>query len=201
MLPLDVPDKGLTPDALLNTYNVGRLAADGYTGKGTTIVFFAFDGFDQSDLDTFATTYGLPQFTPEVVGGRAGRAARRDDDGSRGRPRRSHPMRARSCSAPSRRSQGDGAFEKIGEMFDEADRQFPGAVWSFSIGWGCDKLITAADLAPVRSALGDAHSRTAPRRSTPAATSPGWNARAATTGRLRRAQPISGWIRSPRCRR
>jgi kumamolisin len=26
-------------------------------------------------------------------------------------------------------------------------------VWSFSIGWGCDKLITAADLAPVRSAL------------------------------------------------
>ena len=39
-----------------------------------------------------------------------------------------------------------------------ADRQFPGAVWSFSIGWGCDKLITAADLAPVRSALAAAHS-------------------------------------------
>ena len=50
-------------------------------------------------------------------------------------------------------AQGDGTFEKIGEMFDEADRQFPGAVWSFSIGWGCDKLITAADLAPVRAAL------------------------------------------------
>jgi kumamolisin len=30
-------------------------------------------------------------------------------------------------------------------------------VWSFSIGWGCDKLITEADLAPVRSALKTAH--------------------------------------------
>ncbi|MDT7762090.1 MAG: kumamolisin, partial [Mycobacterium sp.] len=41
ILPLDVPDKGLTPGGLLTTYNVNRLAADGYTGKGTTIVFFA----------------------------------------------------------------------------------------------------------------------------------------------------------------
>ena len=49
--------------------------------------------------------------------------------------------------------EGDGAYEKIAQMMESADRQFPGAVWSFSIGWGCDKLITAADLAPVRSAL------------------------------------------------
>ena len=64
MLPLDVPDKGLMPSALLNTYNVAKLAADGYTGKGTTIVFFAFDGFDQSDLDTFASTYELAAVHP-----------------------------------------------------------------------------------------------------------------------------------------
>jgi kumamolisin len=31
-------------------------------------------------------------------------------------------------------------------------------VWSLSIGWGCDKLLTAADLAPVRSALRTAQS-------------------------------------------
>ena len=49
--------------------------------------------------------------------------------------------------------QGDGAYEKIGKMFEEADRQFPGAVWSLSIGWGCEKLVTAADLAPVEAAL------------------------------------------------
>ena len=33
------------------------------------------------------------------------------------------------------------------------DRQFPGAVWSLSIGWGCDRLLTTADLIPVRTAL------------------------------------------------
>jgi kumamolisin len=43
-------------------------------------------------------------------------------------------------------------------MLQSADVDYPGAVWSFSIGWGCDKLITAADLAPVRSALATAHS-------------------------------------------
>jgi kumamolisin len=54
--------------------------------------------------------------------------------------------------------EGDGGYEKSGRMLEDADRQFPGAVWSFSIGWGCDKLITAADMAPVRSALATAHS-------------------------------------------
>ena len=49
--------------------------------------------------------------------------------------------------------EGQGAYEKIAAMMEDADRRYPGAVWSFSIGWGCDKLITAADLVPVRSAL------------------------------------------------
>ncbi|MGV0803820.1 peptidase S53, partial [Mycolicibacterium elephantis] len=43
--------------------------------------------------------------------------------------------------------------EKIGRLFESVDRQFPGAVWSLSIGWGCEKLVTAADLAPVHAAL------------------------------------------------
>jgi kumamolisin len=155
--PLDVPDKGLTPSALLNTYNVDQLAAQGFTGKGITIVFFAFDGFEQADLDTFATTYGLPQFTPTVVGGQAGEP----------RGETTMDLEVAHAIAPDARKvvinarptvEGDGGYEKIGQMLEDADRQFPGAVWSFSIGWGCDKLITAADLAPVRDALATAHS-------------------------------------------
>jgi kumamolisin len=158
ILPLDVPDKGLTPAALLTTYNVNKLAAEGNTGKGQTIVFFAFDGFEQADLDTFATTYGLPKFTPEVVGGKP--------DEARGET--TMDLEVAHAVAPDARKvvwnarptvEGDGGYEKIGQMLEDADRQFPGAVWSFSIGWGCDKLITAADLAPVRSALKAAHSR------------------------------------------
>ena len=55
--------------------------------------------------------------------------------------------------------EGGGAFEKIGRMFDDAARQYPGSVWSLSIGWGCEALVTAADVAPVRTALANAHRR------------------------------------------
>jgi kumamolisin len=146
ILPLDVPDRGLTPGGLLNTYNANRLAADGYTGKGTTIVFFAFDGFEQADLDTFTTTYGLPRFTPTVVGGQPGEA----------HGETTMDLEVAHAVAPDAQKvvinarptvEGDGGYEKIGQMLEDADRHFPGAVWSFSIGWGCDKLITAADLA------------------------------------------------------
>lgn len=155
-LPTDVPDQGLTPQGVLNTYNLADLAKQGFTGKGTTIVFFAFDGFDQSDLDTFATTFGLPRFTPAVVGGQP----------SAPRGETTMDLQVAHAIAPDAQKvvvnarptvEGDGAYEKIGKMLESADRQFPGAVWSFSIGWGCDKLITAADLAPVRSALATAH--------------------------------------------
>ena len=154
--PLDVPDQGLTPDALLRTYDVQSLRDRGYTGKDVTVVVFAFDGFDQADLDMFASTFGLPQFTPEVVGGQP--PARRGEA--------TMDLQAIHAIAPDATKvlvnalptvQGDGSYEKIAEMMEDTTRRFPGAVWSFSIGWGCDKLITAADLVPVRSALAAAH--------------------------------------------
>ncbi len=155
-LPLEVPGQGLTPETLLRTYNIGPLREAGFTGKGTTVVVFAFDGFDQADLDTFADTFKLPRFTPDVVGGQP--PARRGEA--------TMDLEAIHAIAPDAKKvlvnarptvEGDGAYEKIAEMMRDADRRYPGAVWSLSIGWGCDKLITAADLAPVRAALADAH--------------------------------------------
>jgi kumamolisin len=151
-LPLDVPKGGLTPDGLLEAYNATPLAEAGFTGKGATIVFFAFDSADQEDLDTFADTSALPRFTPVVIGGK---------------PEEVHgetamDLQVAHAIAPDARLvvvnarptvEGDGAYEKIGRMFEQADRQFPGAVWSLSIAWGCEALVTAADLAPVQSAL------------------------------------------------
>lgn len=198
-LPTDVPDQGLTPQGVLNTYNLAGLSGQGFTGKGTTIVFFAFDGFDQTDLDTFSTTFGLPRFTPTVVGGQP----------SAPRGETTMDLQVAHAIAPDAQKvvvnarptvQGDGAYEKIGKMLESADQQFPGAVWSFSIGWGCDKLITAADLAP-SAPHWPPHTPTAPRRSTPAVTWPAWNAKADKTGRRRPARMTSAWTRWPPCRR
>ena len=156
ILPLDVPDQGLSPVALRETYNVSPLAGAGYTGKGVTVVVFAYDGFDQADLDSFSTMFGLPMFTPVVIGGMpASRRAEATMD-----------LEVIHALAPDAKTvlvnanstvEGDGGYEKIAQMMDSAQRQFPGAVWSLSIGWGCEKLLTAADLAPIRSALVAAH--------------------------------------------
>lgn len=152
LMPRDVPDGGMLPTELVTAYNFNALAAGGFTGKGITVVVFGFDGFDQRDLDSFADWFDLPKFTPQVVGGM---------------PTQMHGESAMDVQlihavAPDAKIvfvnarptvEGDASYEKIGRMFESVDRQFPGAVWSLSIGWGCDRLLTAADLAPVRSAL------------------------------------------------
>jgi kumamolisin len=155
IVPMDLPDFGLTPTMLLNAYNANPLSESGFTGKGQTIVVFAFDGYAQSDLDLFATTFNLPKFTPILVG----------DPPSAPQGEAAMDLQIVHAIAPDARIvlvnalptvQGDATYEKIGQLFETVDQRFPGAVWSFSIGWGCDKLLTAADLAPVRSALATA---------------------------------------------
>ena len=158
MFPLDVPDQGLSPDALLRTYDIEPLRDAGFTGKGQTVVVFAFDGVDQPDLDMFTSMFGLPPLVPEIVGGMA---TQRSGEATM-------DLEAVHAVAPDAKKvlvnarptvEGGGAYEKIAAMLEDAERRYPGAVWSFSIGWGCDKLITAADLEPVRGALVSAHKR------------------------------------------
>lgn len=155
ILPLEVPNKSVDAGALLRTYNVEPLHRQGYTGKGVTVLVFAFDGFDQTDLDMFATTSHLPPLVPELLGPMP---TQRNGEATM-------DLQAVHAMAPDARTvlvnarptvESDASYRKIGDMMADADRRYPGAVWSFSIGWGCDKLITAADLAPARAALAEA---------------------------------------------
>lgn len=156
-LPLDVPDGGLLPTQLLSAYNVTPLTDQGFTGKGQTVVVFSFDGFDQEDMDSFADWFDLPRFTPEVVGGLP--------DHQNGEATMDLQMvhavapdaKLVLVNARSTVEGGGATYEKLGQLMESVDRRFPGAIWSLSIGWGCDRMLTAADLAPVRSALAKAH--------------------------------------------
>ena len=150
--PRDVPDGGLMPTQLLKAYNVTPLTNQGFTGKGATVVVFSFDGYDQQDMDSFADWFDLSRFTPEVIGGMP---SQRNGESTM-------DLQMVHAIAPDAHLvmvnvrptvEGGGTYEKLGRLMQLVDRQFPGAIWTFSIGWGCDRLITAADLVPVRSAI------------------------------------------------
>lgn len=155
--PLDVPDHGLSPLAAATTYNVAPLRAAGFSGRGETVAIFAFGRYTQSDLDDFADRFALSRVTPDVVG-----EPLPDQVSSE----TTMDLEVAHALAPEARlvvvnarptAGGPGTYVKVADVMAEADRRFPGAVWSLSIGWGCDKLITPADLAPVRAALATAH--------------------------------------------
>lgn len=152
--PRDVPDGGLLPNQLLNAYNATPLVQEGITGKGQTVVVFGFDGFQQQDMDTFADSFTLPRFAPEVIGGmpeRRGGEANMDLQviHAVANDAKLVLVNARSTTT----NDGGGAFQKLGQLMESVDQKYPGAIWSFSIGWGCDRLFTASDFAPVRAAL------------------------------------------------
>lgn len=69
--PREVPDQGPDTHDALVPLQARRSAArsPGTPARAKPTVVFAFDGFDQADLDLFAQTFNLPSFTPEVVGG------------------------------------------------------------------------------------------------------------------------------------
>ena len=150
--PMDVPDGGLLPNQLVRAYNAAPLRQAGHTGKGITVIVFAFDGFDQQDMDSFAEWFDMPPFAPQVLGGMP---TRRSGEATM-------DLQVIHAIAPDAKLvlvnarpsvEGDGGFEKLARLAESVDRQFPGAIWSFSIGWGCDQLFNPADLAPIRAAF------------------------------------------------
>ena len=154
--PMDVPANGLTPSELLNAYGASGLAAQGFTGRNSTIVFYEWSPPNQAELDQFSKTVGLPQFTPVLVGGSSGPSGAVVET--------MMDLEVAHAIAPDARlvvvnagSTLSGTYGDVGlslaSLFQSVDRQFPGAVWSLSIGWGCDQLFTAPDMAPVESAL------------------------------------------------
>ncbi len=151
-LVLDVPKGGLTPDELVASYDAGPLIAAGFTGHGQTIAFLEAGGYDPADLDGFADMSHLPRFVPTVIGG------------SLGKPDAETTMdlEVAHAIAPDAQlviievPQEIRSYQDVADALQQADQRFPGAVWSSSVGWGCDRTDTATDLAPVQTVLATA---------------------------------------------
>jgi kumamolisin len=169
-LPMDVPDPGLTPPLISTAYDTTPL---GTTGKGQTIVFFEWGGYNTNDLDTYAKKYtpNNPFNVTQPPGGQL--PTTNDSSGPSGETMLD--LEAAHAVAPDARlvvvdatatipDQGlmtAAYYQKLANLFSTVDQQYPGAVWSSSIGWGCDRGTSgdnANELGPVRTALATAHS-------------------------------------------
>jgi kumamolisin len=64
-----IPAGGLGPTNLLAAYDISPLRRLGLDGAGQTVAFLEFDGFKQSDFDTFTHKYGLPPLHPIIKAG------------------------------------------------------------------------------------------------------------------------------------
>ncbi|MEY9836629.1 protease pro-enzyme activation domain-containing protein [Streptacidiphilus sp. EB103A] len=58
---------GLTPTQALAAYDLSSENSNGYTGSGQTIGLVEFSSFDQSNIDTYDSTFSLSPSTPSVV--------------------------------------------------------------------------------------------------------------------------------------
>lgn len=152
-LPADVPTGGLTASELMTVYDATPLARQGFTGKGRTIVFFEIDGFRQADLDAFAKSDHLNTFTPALT---------TDQPGTAGGETPMDLEVAHAIAPDAKLVVYDArinatsiaqAAAQNAQMYQKVDKAYPGAVWSLSLGLRCESLFSAADLAPMQSAV------------------------------------------------
>lgn len=127
-----VPPGGLTPDGLVAAYDLKPLRDQGLDGTGETIVFMEFDAFDQKDLDAFTQHFHLPPIRPEVHG-----KALQPAEGEA-----TMDLEVAHAIAPAAKlvvynhpNLSDAQIPDYHRQVLEANR---GAVFSLSIGYGCD---------------------------------------------------------------
>jgi kumamolisin len=145
-----VPKGGLTPTGLLGAYGARPLIARGDSGTGETVVVFEVDGYAKDDLAAFASKYHLPSFSQgsgaiTVVGGQAGKAegeSTLDLETLREIAPKAHLVYFNLLAGANQQS---NPADVLLRAFSKVNAQFPGAIWSLSLGF-CEKALTFADL-------------------------------------------------------
>ncbi len=113
----------------LRVYGINELHSRGLNGEGVTVVVPAIDTYQDSDLDRFRKRYGLPPFDIVEVG-----------DSSSDLALGEVPMDLQIIHAVAPQARLVVAHWPLSardnpETIERVARRFPGAVWSWSIGW------------------------------------------------------------------
>ena len=157
----DVPGSGLLPQQLLTAYDAAPLVSQGLKGQGETIVLFEADGFSAKDLQSFPSLLPAGSRSPinvDVVGGNPPLKPAQPSESTM-------DIEAVHEVAPDAKLvyinldgpqfAQDTTAGTFTAAFQLANKQWPGAVWSLSLG-ECENdptLWDSSDLASMDDAV------------------------------------------------
>ena len=152
-----VPAGGLTPPELLTVYDAAPLRAEDFSGQGQTVVLFESDAYGTRDVRSFAKSIGAP-LNLQRYGGMAsqnhGESTLDIETVDEIAPRARIVYLNLTANAFNASSEAAAFIE----AFDAAERKWPGAVWSISLGW-CESdtsVWNATDLRAMNAAVASA---------------------------------------------
>jgi kumamolisin len=145
------PQGGFSAQQASLAYGVKDLHDQGYDGAGQTVSIYAIgDGYNQADLDTYATKMGLPPLKPVLKSG---------PQNAKVQGELMMDIEVVHAMAPAAQiliytdpaSQAFQTAQSINAFFDRMTADNPGGIWSFS--WGACDLYESAGLRQVEGAV------------------------------------------------
>jgi kumamolisin len=123
-------------------------------GQGQTIVFFEIDGYSPADLATYAAQFGLPPFANPLphIGGLGLKVLGESDvdiEVAHAIAPSANLVYVNLTSFGGRNTSPAAQFQ---QAFSTVARDYPGAIWSVSLGQ-CERLFSPADAAAVNNAV------------------------------------------------
>jgi kumamolisin len=151
-----VPNGGLTPPELIQAYDATPLTSEGMNGTGETVVFVESGPVTIASLNAFTQKFGLPQIQLQLVGGdisggptESGEADMDVETVHEIAPQ-AHLVYYNALSAPGLTNSSDfGSLLAL--SIAGASHQFPGAIFSISLGT-CELQNNATDLQAISNA-------------------------------------------------
>jgi kumamolisin len=150
----NIPVGGLAPGGFLDAYDVRPLWRRGDLGQGETIVFFELDGYSPADLSDYAARFGLPSFAdplPHIGALNLKVLGETDMD-----------LEAAHAIAPDANlvyvnlsafgGKNASAASQFQQAFTTVAQDYPGAIWSVSLGQ-CEDIFSRTDVAAVDNAV------------------------------------------------
>ncbi len=152
-----VPVGGLAPGGFVDSYGIRPLWDSGATGQRETIVFFEVDGYSPADLATYAARFGLPAFADPLPHlGPDNLPVRGESD---------MDIEVAHAIAPAANlvylnltafgGRSASPAQQFQQAFSTVAQDYPGAIWSASLGQ-CEYLFSPADAAAVNNVVAGA---------------------------------------------